>query len=224
MKRIRVAVILISLAFWASADTMVAYWDFGSNIEGYTETVTLENAVGTPTLTGMSVGTSYDSDGQIGVSFLDAVGGSHSDGQALAWGSGVDDGNQEWILGIDLTAYQDLTLRWDYRSSLGAGTGPTRADLAYKVGEGAWTAIESSIALTADSEYHEYSKDLSSISAIDGQSMVQLRLSNFSGATSTSGTYRTDNLQLSVVPEPAVMGLFGLGGMLVIIARHALRA
>ena len=199
----------------AVADVLVAYWGFGSNAAGYTEAVGLENAVGTPTLTGMSAGTGYDSDGQGGTSFTNAEGGSHAAGQALAWGSGVNDGDQEWILSVDLTGYQNLTIRWDYRST---GTGPTNAILDYKVGAGSWVSVES-LTLSTDSAYQGYQKDLSALSAVNNQSSVQFRLSGFSGG-SGGGTHRIDNLQLSAIPEPAVIGFIGLVGLGFLAARR----
>ncbi len=201
----------------AFADTLVAYWDFGPDSAGYTENVSVENAVGTPTLTGMSAGTGYDSDGQEGSSFVDAEGTSHAAGQALAWGSGVNDGDQEWILSIDLTGFQNLFIRWDYRST---GTGPTNAVLDYKVGVGSWDSVDS-LTLSADSTYHAYEKDLSSITAINNQSSVQFRLSGFSGG-SGSGTFRTDNLQLSAIPEPAAIGFVVLTGLGFLVVRRFL--
>jgi hypothetical protein len=205
MKRIRIVFVVLVWAGISQADTLVAYWDFGSDATNYTENVSTENAIGTPTLTGMSAGSGYDTNGQDGVSFVDSEGSSHPAGQALAWGSGVNDADQEWVLAIDLTGYQNLILRWDYRST---STGPTNAVLEYKVGTGDWSLVEAP-SFTRDSSYHAYQKDLSAISAINNQSAVQFRLSGFSGG-SGSGTYRTDNLQLSTIPEPAVMGLIGL--------------
>ena len=208
MKRIFFAALLIGTG-GVSADTLVAYWDFGPDPAGYTENVSVENAVGTPTLSGMSTGTGYDSNGQTGTSFVDAAGTSHAAGQALAWGSGVNDGNQEWILSVDLTGYQDLSIRWDQRSS--TVYGPTGAVFEYKVGSGSWNLLEN-ISLTQDAAFHDYEKDLSSITAINNQSDVKFRLSGFSGG-SGNGTFRIDNLQLSTIPEPAAVGFVILTGL-----------
>jgi len=200
------------------SDTVVAYWDFGPDSSGYTENVAIDHANGTPSLTGMSDGTGYDSNGQPGVAFTDAAGTNHVAGQALAWGSGVNDGNQEWVLSIDLTGYHDLSIRWDFRSTVTYG--PTNAVLEYKVGAGSWAAIET-LSFPRDATYHAYEKDLSPITAINNQASVQFRLSGFSGG-SGSGTYRTDNLQLSAIPEPAVMGFVGLVGLAFLATRRFL--
>jgi len=203
----------------AFSDVIIATWDFGPDGSGYTEITSVENVVGTPTLMGMSAGTGYSTEGQSGVSFTDAEGGHHAAGQALAWGSGVNDGDQEWIMNLNLTGYQELTLRWDYRST---GTGPSGARLEYKVGAESWTLIEV-IALSTDASYHEYLKDLSTISSIENQSEVQFRLSDFGGG-SGGGTHRIDNLQLSTVPEPATVAVFGVGVFVVWALRRLSRA
>lgn len=208
----------LGIFVWASsavADVVVAYWDFGPDAAGYSEAARIGNMNGVPSLTGMSAGTGYDADGQVGVAFVDAAGTNHNAGQALTWGSGVNDGNQEWILDIDLTGYQKLQIRWDYRST---GTGPSSAELEYKVGAGSWESIDS-VVFSTDSAYHMYERDLSSISTIDNQSSVQFRLSNFSGG-SGRGTHRIDNLQLSAIPEPAVAAFIALTGLGALVVRR----
>lgn len=218
MKKAFIITMAAAGAFIAEADTVVAYWDFGPDAAGYTETVSIENTIGTPTLTGPASGTGYVTGGSAGVSFTDAAGGAHAAGQALSWASGVNDGDQQWVLGIDLTGCQDVTIRWDYRTT---STGPSGASLEYKVGAGIWTLIETA-SFIRDSNYHEYVKDISSISAIENQAAVQFRLSNFTGGSST-GTYRQDNLQIAAIPEPAAPALLGFGGLAALIIRRAMR-
>ena len=196
-------------------DTIVAFWDFGPDSAGYTEQVTVHHTDGNPVLSGMSSGTGYDADGQGGVSFTDVEGIDHASGQALAWGSGVNDSDQEWILSLDLTGFHDIVIRWDYRST---GTGPDGALLDYKTGSNDWNLIDNVI-FSNDSTYHEYSKDLSSITELNNQADVQLRLSAFSGG-SGGGTYRLDNLQLTAIPEPAALGFITLAGIIVLILRR----
>ncbi len=218
MKKTLIVAIVAAAAFIAGADVVVAYWDFGPDAAGYTETVSIENAIGTPSLTGIASGTGYVAGGSGGVSFTDAVGGGHVAGQALSWASGVNDGDQQWILGVDLTGYQDMAIRWDYRAT---SAGPSGASLEYKVGTGIWTLIETA-SFARDSSYHEYVKDLSSISAIENQTSVQFRLSGFTGGSGT-GTYRQDNLQVAAIPEPATLALLGFGGLTALVIRRTVR-
>ena len=197
------------------SDVVVAFWDFGPNGAGYTESARVNNTIETPSLAGMSAGSGYDADGQEGVAFIDVAGTNHLAGQALAWGSGVNDGDQEWTLSINLTGYEDIAIRWDYRST---GTGPTNALLSYSVEAAEWSTVEE-ISLTDDSAYHAYANDLSLITELNNAANVQFRLSGFTGG-SGSGTHRVDNLQIAAIPEPAVLGFIALTGMGALIIRR----
>jgi hypothetical protein len=218
MKKELLIAITSAGAFIAGADLIVAYWDFGPDAAGYTEAVSIENAIGTPTLSGMASGTGYVTNGSGGASFTDAAGDGHDAGQALSWASGVNDGDQQWVLSIDLTGHQDMTVRWDYRAT---AAGPSGASLEYQVGAGVWTLIETA-GFVRDSNYHEYAKDISAVSAIENQASVQFRLSNFSGGSST-GTYRQDNLQITAIPEPATLALLGFGSLTAMVIRRTVR-
>lgn len=204
--------LLITVPMIGTSDSVIALWDFGPDDNGYTEQVTINNTIGTPTLSGMAAGSGYDTNGQDGIPFVNADGAIHNAGQALTWGSGVNDGDQEWIMTLDLTGYQNVALRWDYRST---STGPTNAVFDYRINSGNWTQIEE-ITLIGDSAFHAYDKDLTSITAINDQPSVEFRLSGFAGG-SGSGTHRIDNLQVTAIPEPAVIGfvtLAALGGLI----------
>ena len=163
----------------------------------------------------MSAGSSCDIDGQSGVAFADVDGTIYSAGQALAWGSGVNDGDQKWTLQLNLTGYTGINIRWDYRST---STGPTGAVFDYRINSGSWTRIEE-VSLHNDSSFHTYEKELASITAIDNQPSVEFRLSGFSGGSS-QGTHRIDNLQIAAIPEPAVLSLVILFGIGSLVARR----
>lgn len=64
--------------------------------------------------------------------------------------------------------------------------------------------------------------DLSSISAIDDQSSVFVRYT-LAGASSVSGNNRIDNLQINgtVIPEPASLGLIGVGALALLRRRRS---
>jgi len=218
MRRVRIMIMMTAGLTWAAAgNVIVAYWNFGPDAAGYTETVSKENAAGTPQLT-VYRGEGYQVSGSAGTAFTDAGGAVHSAGQALSWASGVNDG-QYWQVDLNTSGYRDLTIRWDSRAT---STGPSGADLEYQSGAG-WQLIET-VVFARDSSYNPYSAALTLFPALNNKEAVQLRLSNFTGG-SGSGTFRMDNLQITAhaIPEPATMTLTGLAGLLALIIRRASR-
>ena len=213
MTEMKGMVLAAALACSATGDVVVAYWNFGMDAAGYTENVSVENTVGTPVLS-VFKGEGYQISGAAGTDFTDEGGMPVPPGQALAWASGVNDG-QYWLVDIDLSGYRDLSIRWDYRST---SSGPSSADLEYKTGD-VWHPA-GTVLFSRDSEFHEYSEDLSACFPMNNCSSVQIRLSNFGGG-SGSGTIRMDNLLItgSVIPEPATAGLATLAGLVIFIIR-----
>ncbi|HUT29574.1 MAG TPA: hypothetical protein VMX13_07275 [Sedimentisphaerales bacterium] len=121
----------------------MAIWDFGPDGR-YTETVTAEHVTGTPALTVSESG--KDPDGGNGAAYTDSEGAYHSAGQAVNWD---DTGTRsEWTMQINTTGWEDICIRWDYRSdNEGDAKGPTQFDFCYKVGEGG--SIESIVEIPA---------------------------------------------------------------------------
>lgn len=217
MRYLHAILFFVAVPMIGTADSVIALWDFGPDEAGYSNEVTVNNTIGTPTLTGMEAGTSYVDAGYKGISFTDADGAFHTDGQALAWGSGVNDENQEWILELDLTGFSGINIRWDYRSS---GTGPSSARLDYRLDGETWVSIDT-LDLNNDANFHVYEKELASITAIDNHAAVEFRLSGFAGGEG-SGTHRIDNLQIAAIPEPAVISLVLLFGSSLLVTRRIL--
>ena len=183
----------------ANADLM-AIWDFGPDAVGYTLEVTWENVIDVPTLIARNA--DYDPDGKDGVAYTDAAGTLHDAGQAAAWDdvSGADS-DAEWIMTIDTTGWKDMSIRWDYLSdATGGNQGPVSFDFDYKIGDGAWTEILNNEPIIRDDAWHEFSYDLSSLTAIEGQPSVQLRVSDLDRADE-NGDFKFDNLELTGVPE-----------------------
>ncbi len=209
--------LLLALGSVANANLM-AVWDFGPNKDNYTLVPQFEFVSGVPTLAAGNA--DYDTDGGNGVAFTDAAGNSHAEGQALHWDdvSKSGDVNDAYItITIDTTGWQDMAIRWDYKSDNSGGKrGPVRFDLDYAVNSGDWVEIVNNYAITRDEAWHEFSYDLSSLTAINNRSSVQFRIDDLQEAEGEeSGDYWQDNVQLtgSVVPEPFSAVLLALGGL-----------
>jgi hypothetical protein len=206
------AVFLLTLGSAANADLM-AVWDFGPNSTNYTLVSQYEYVSGVPTLAAGNA--DYDADGGNGVAFTDAAGNSHAAGQALHWNDVAKSGGDDAyiIITIDTTGWQDMAIRWDYMSdNTGTKKGPVRFDLDYAVGSGDWTNIVNNYAITRDDKWHEFSYDLSSLTAINNQSSVQFRINDIKEDAQKDGDYWQDNIQVTGIPEPISVILFALGG------------
>lgn len=203
-----------------SADaTLMAIWDFGPD-DGYTEIVTTENVDGTPMLT--LDGGEIDLNGKNGTSYTDSADIFHSEGQAAAWEdlNLPDDDDAEWIMMIDTTGFEDMTIRWDHR----AWESVTESfDFDYRIDGGEWQVIRNNeeIIGAGDGDYHSFSLDLSDESAIEDQPVVEFRLNDLEHGDG-DGKYAFDNLELSgsVIPEPCTIALLALAGVKVLRKRE----
>ena len=101
------------------------------------------------------------------------------------------------------------------------GTGYTTQNWSYSTDNVNFTSFTS---LTPPASYALQTVDFSSISAIDNQADIYLRIA-LSGATSSSGNNKFDNFQIQAVPEPThlALGLFGIGVLAVSGTRAWLR-
>ncbi|MFA5239491.1 MAG: PEP-CTERM sorting domain-containing protein [Phycisphaerae bacterium] len=205
--------LLLVLSSTASAELM-AVWTFGPNSTEYTLVPQYEYVSGVPTLAAGNA--DYDLNGGDGTAFIDAAGNSHIDGQALHWNDVSKSGDNDAyiIITIDTTGWQDMAIRWDYMSDNGGDkTGPVSFDLDYQIGDSGWIGILDNCAITKDDLWHEFSYDLSLLTAVNNLPSVQFRIDDFD-ENDLSGDYWQDNIQITgtPIPEPISAVLFALGG------------
>jgi hypothetical protein len=206
MKRMVVVAILgVSFNSVMGAQQM-AIWDFGDSSAYYTELPTAENVIGTPTL--VLSGGEKDNNGKNGVVYIDVAGVSHIAGQAAAWEDvKVDGPDADWIVTLNTTGWQDISVRFDYKAW---DPTTTSFDLDYRLSEtDLWIEILNNESITADGAFHSFSYPL--LSDIDNQPTVQLRFYDLD--ENGNDKFAFDNLEFSgtQIPEPATILLFGLG-------------
>lgn len=165
--------------------------------------------------------------------------GSHSNA-SVVYSNPVGNGSLEsfssnfWSVGdyyqfqFSTIGLENVNFSWD---QTGSSTGPRDFQVQYSTDgtnftnfgsgyevllngapNGAWTS-------SAYNPAYSFSVDMSSVSAIDNQANVFLRLTNTStvsinlGTVATGGTNRVDNVlvEATAVPEPATMAILGLG-------------
>jgi hypothetical protein len=210
MKRLIFAVLVISAIIITSANAaqQMAIWDFGKDANHFTLAPTAENVIGTPTLV-LSGGT-LDPTGKNGVAYTDAAGVSHIDGQAGAWDEiKVSGNNAKWIVTIDTVGWTDIGLRFDYKAW---SSKTTSFDIDYRLNDtDAWTNILNNTPIVGDSTFRSFAYSLAGVIAINNQSVVELRFNDFDNKG--SGKLAFDNFEMTgtLIPEPATIGLFGLG-------------
>ncbi len=186
-----VLVFLLALGGTANADLM-AIWDFGPDSSNYTEDVTTERVIGVPTLS--LSGGDIDDDGKNGTAYTDAEGTFHAAGQGAAWDDvKVTGADAEWIITINTMGWENIAIRWDYKSEKSPSF-----DLEYEVGgSGQWIRILNNHPITDDWSWHSFRYDLSSISAIEDNPAVRLRMLDLDRDGNDKFVF--DNLELTGV-------------------------
>lgn len=210
MKRVIVALLVTSVISITSANGVqqMAIWDFGPSSAYYTWEPNAENVVGTPTLV-LSGGT-LDPSGKNGVDYTDVAGVSHIAGRAGGWDEiKVTGDNARWIVTIDTTNWQDISVRFDYKAW---NSKTTSFDMDYRLSDtAAWTSILNNQPITADQNFHSFAYSIADIDAVENQSFVQFRFNDLDN--NGKGKFAFDNLEFSgtQIPEPATIALLGLG-------------
>ncbi len=182
------------------ADT-VAYWNFNSlsiatasapGAGGVPTSITANQGAGTLSLAGYS-GTVDDFGGSdVNLIAPDATGASLS---LLAGGSTAPfPGNGSHLqIQLNLADFSDPIVTFATR---GTASGFDTGTWSYSVGGGAFTTVAGVNTASRTTTYGLATVDLSGINAVDGQANVVLRYT-VSGATSSSGNNRLDNLQVN---------------------------
>ncbi len=191
-------VLLCGVSLWLTGTVkadLMAIWDFGPDAAGYTEDVTAENVIGTPTFT-LHFG-EKDINGKQGVDYTDADGTYHIAGRAGAWDNVTAD--SEWVMTVNTINWQDLWIRWDYNSENTIDDlGPESFDFDYRVGgAGGWIEILSNQPMIRDATWHEFSYNMSLINIIENKPIVQFRVRDLDRGTESGGYFKIDNLELT---------------------------
>lgn len=162
-----------SMVVPAISGDLLAFWDFGPNAAGYSNSFTYKNPAltGTPTIT--QSGGTMDSNGKDGVDYQNSAGTSVR-GQGMAWDDAKNGTTAQWIVQLNTSSFENLHLRADYKLQT-AGT----YTLSYNTSAG-WIPITSTGNLIANNIDNDYNwgtiyHDLSSIAAFGNASTVQLR-------------------------------------------------
>lgn len=195
MKRPLLSLLTVLMtASGALADT-VAYWNFNSlsiatasapGAGGVPTSITANQGTGTVSLTGWT-GLVDD----FGGSTINAISPDAS-GASLSLVSNA--GNNSYIeLQLNLADFGDPIITFATR---GTSSGYNTGSWSYSVAGGAFTTISGVNTATTSTTFALATVDLSAINAVDGQANVRLRCT-FSGATSTTGNNRIDNLLVS---------------------------
>ena len=196
------------LAGAARADLM-AIWGFGPDASSYTEDVTAENVIGTPTFI-LHLG-EKDANGKQGTDYTDAEGNYHPPGRASAWDNATAD--SEWVLTVNTTNWYNLWIRWDYNSENDpCDLGPGSFDFEYRVGTGGWVWILNNQPITRDAAWHQFTYNMSSINIIENKPVIQFRVRDLNRGDESGGYFKIDNLELAGTTSATVSLLTPNGG------------
>ena len=120
LRSILTAVVCLASPLVSDAATHLVIWTFGAASGSYTTAPTSGAASGTAVLT--LTGGEPDGNGKDGAAYADILGTSHDRGQAAAWNdikvnvAGMPDSTAEVIIQFSSLGYEDLAMRFDYRS------------------------------------------------------------------------------------------------------------
>ena len=216
MKKILAVLAVIGLVGNARAQSLVAYWNFN---ELSIATAAAPGSGGVPTSIGATAGA-----GTLSLAnwtgLVDDFGGST--GNALFGDPAEEslslislDGNGSFIqISFSMSGWTDLDISFDTR---GTSTGFDTGTWSWSTDGSTFTDFGINTA-TRSTTYSTVSP-VDTTAVLDGAATAYLRYT-LNGATSISGNNRMDNLQLTAVPEPSMIGLFGLFGAAILLRRR----
>ena len=205
LRPILAAVVSLSFPLAAEAATQLVVWTFGADAASYTTAPTSGVASGTAVLT-LADG-DLDANGKDGVSYMDAAGILHDPGQAGAWNDiKVTGPDAEVIIQFSSLGYEDLALRFDYRSE-----GADFFDLWYSVNGIDFVQvldndprIDVNWALPGN-PFGTVTADLSGVVPMQNATTVYLRIDDLEEMTGND-RFAIDNIEITgePIPEPQV--------------------
>lgn len=211
----------------AQAQTVISKWTFETSYQ------TITNSPAATTLfTGIApevgLGLALGSHATAAVFSSPSGNGSPRSFSANTWAVG-----DYWQFQVSTVGFTGVGIAYDQTSS---GTGPGRFDLSYSTDGTTFTPIATGYTVLANSAPNAWNTtvataatsfiyDLSGVTALDNAANVYFRLTDSStisangGTVASGGTDRVDNFVVfSPVPEPSVMALAALGGLMGLVA------
>lgn len=166
---------------------------------GTTLPIKTENLRGTPSL--QMFYQDIDDDGKAGIAYTDIAGVTHTAGRAAAWDDIRGDGpDAELLLKLDSRDWNNISLRFDYQSD-----SANSFDVEYSTNGGTnWTKSLDNAPLTPGGSWRTANIDLTTVTAIENQSSVQIRINDL--ARNGNNEFRFDNFEVvgeTTVTNPA---------------------
>ncbi|MBL8060512.1 MAG: PEP-CTERM sorting domain-containing protein [Chthonomonas sp.] len=214
MKKLATLAGLSALGTFASAQTLLLYTNFNdtssvgaflsSSVNLLSGNYTVAGATAAPTFTSPGNGNF----GSFSGTLTNAQLGDPAGGAFVVVGTASN--GATLTLQMNTTGYKDLRLKDVFRRT---GTGFNDIDIDISTnGGGSWSALVSNH--NASSSAFPAAPDIDTVLPVAAENNADVRIRfTFSGATSTSGNMRMDNLTIhgNVVPEPATLAAVGLG-------------
>jgi hypothetical protein len=217
--------------------TVIAFWDFNNGYDAGIGQVQIVHSASVGSGTLYQQRADIDGNGKGGNAFVDAGNSINVvGGVAMAWDdiAKTGDNDAEFFITFSTVNLTDVIVSFDLR---GNSTIIPSFDLKYSLTSledvtnpgnvvgtikdfagGLSTEIYNNQSINAGASFQRVVLDLSSITALNNQTIVALRFDDFDNGTGNN-EMRIDNLLITAVPEPSSALLGGLG-MLALLRRR----